>query len=641
MNQIKNLLNKTFCFDIDGVICSTNCDYNDAIPNQKIIDDNTAQMPPISEGTFSTYPAEGGILGYVTGEPLLEQIEQSFGTLIPGTKYRFALTPNSGFGGDGYDRNTVIKSYTVPLPLEPPKVVVAITGSSSSTAAVGNTFGWSLPDYLKSIYFAEGLLNIDSTGSGNTGSGSTGSGSTGSGATGSGTTVIPNNPKNDDSIGLVDNTVKDLAEYANRQGLDIDTPRGVLLVPGPLTLKKNNNYNVVYKEFPSVNSTLPSSDNDPVYNTFGTTLFFSDKEKNPNQRGGFGFYFDDSKQNGYFLQIRTTVDAVTNTAPKEVAFFKVISGQLYPLSDSQGIDLNRIAGIYRGQTYKIDIKVKSAQTYVEIVAYINGFQIKALDTAAPNNTIIIPSKKIAGFSYAQTNTYLDYVYARGINVDQWANTDTVYGVYNGSFSKNILDTSFGSNILNSQSQEPNEFALEEFGTMAREIRKVKVRYNSRPGNPVYVSTGLSKLAQVLATKLTSFGAEIYVLNNSSAFIPLEDGNENSFFVLGNTISKTGEYEQSSTKLSEFTVEEPIVFASNWIQSLPEAAALETWIKENWSSKQITVTMKVFGNPFISVGDVIKVYHSYQSLDGSREFVVLTVDHQYDQGLETSIICRTL
>jgi histidinol phosphatase-like enzyme len=38
MNQMEKLLNKTFCFDIDGVICSTNCDYNDAIPNQKIID---------------------------------------------------------------------------------------------------------------------------------------------------------------------------------------------------------------------------------------------------------------------------------------------------------------------------------------------------------------------------------------------------------------------------------------------------------------------------------------------------------------------------------------------------------------------------------------------------------------------------
>ena len=558
------------------------------------------------------------------------------GDLTPGAKYEIAVKGFNQINGGGSIGPFLWKTITVPLPLEPPKVVTTITGSQSATAATSNTFGWSLPDYLKADYNKEGIINIDSTGSGNTGSGNTGSGSTGSGST-----VIPNNPKNDDSIGLVDNTVKNLAEYADRQGLDIDTPRGVLLVPGPLTLKKNNNYNVVYKEFPSVNSTLPSSDNDPVYNTFGTTLFFSDKEKNPNQRGGFGFYFDDAKQNGYFLQIRTTVDAVTNTAPKEVAFFKVISGQLYPLSDSQGIDLNRIAGIYRGQTYKIDIKVKSAQTYVEIVAYINGFQIKALDTAASNNTIIIPSKQIAAFSYAQTNTYLDYVYAKGISVDDWVKADSTYGVYNGAFSKNILDTSFGSNILNTQDLEPSDFALEEFGTMAREIRKIKVRYNSRPGNPVYVSTGLSKLAQVIASKLTSFGAEIYVFNNSSAFIPLEDGNENSFFVLGNTISKTGEYEQSSTKLSEFTVEEPIVFASNWIQSLPEAAALETWIKENWSSKQITVTMKVFGNPFISVGDVIKVYHSYQSLDGSREFVVLTVDHQYDQGLETSIICRTL
>jgi hypothetical protein len=214
-----------------------------------------------------------------------------------------------------------------------------------------------------------------------------------------------------------------------------------------------------------VDSTLPATDSDPVYNTFGTTLFFSDKDKNPNQRGGFGFYFDDLKQDGYFLQIRTTVDAVKSTAPKEVSFFKVVNGQTYLLSDSQGVDLDRIAGIYRGQTYKIDIKVKSAKTYVEIVAYINGFQIRALDTASATNTIINPSKNIAAFSYAKTNSYLDYVYAKKISVDNFTDLETVYGVHNGSFSKNILDTSFGSNILNSQSLEPNDFALEEFGTM--------------------------------------------------------------------------------------------------------------------------------------------------------------------------------
>ena len=551
--------------------------------------------------------------------------------LLPGKSYKILVRGFAAINQGGNFGNSVEKIIFMPVQLEPAKVVTTVTGSSSETIAVSNTFGWSLPDYLKGRLPTEDVPTINPTGSGNTGTGTV-----------STPVVVPLNPKNDDSIGLVDSTVKDLVAYAARQGLDTNTPRGVLLVPGPMTLSRENaNYNVVYKEFPSVNSTLPPSDLDPVYNTFGTTLFFSDQEKNPNQRGGFGFYCDNFGKNGYFLQIRTTVDAVSNTAPKEVSFFKVVDGEPYPLSDSQGIDLNRIAGIYRGQTYKIDIKVKSTKTYVEIVAYINGFAITARDFTTPKNIIINPSKTVAGFSYAQTNTYLDYVYARGINVDQWRDKNSLYGVYNGSFSKNILDTSFGSNILNTEDLEPSDFALEEFGTMAREIRKVNARYNSRPGNPVYVSTGLSKLAEVIATKLTSFGAEIYVFNNSSTFIPLEDGDENSFFVLGNTISKTGEYEQSSTKLSEFTVEEPIVFASKWIQSLPEAAALETWIKENWSSKQITVAMKVFGNPFISVGDVIKVYHSYQSLDGSREFVVLTVDHQYDQGLETSIICRTL
>jgi len=577
---------------------------------------------------------------FLSGSPTVNSNSSTISItgLLPGKSYKISVQGFSAINQGGNFGNSVQRIVFMPVQLEPAKVVTTITGSTATATATSNTFGWSLPDYLKADYGFIKLPSLNATGSGDTGSGTSNGVVPG---TNSGTIVIPTNPKNDDSIGLVDSTITSIADYAKSQGLDENTPRGVLLVPGPLSLKVNNNYNVVYKTFPSVDSTLPATDNDPIYNTFGTTLFFSDQDKNPNQRGGFGFYFDDLKQDGYFLQIRTTVDAVRSTAPKEVSFFKVVNGQTYPLSDSQGIDLDRIAGIYRGQTYKIDIKVKSAKTYVEIVAYINGFQIRALDTASATNTIINPSKNIAAFSYAKTNSYLDYVYAKKIAVDNFTDLETVYGVYNGSFSKNILDTSFGSNILNSQSLEPNDFALEEFGTMAREIRKVKVRYNSRPGNPVYVSTGLSKLAQVLATKLTSFGAEIYVFNNSSVFIPLEDGDENSFFVLGNTISKTGEYEQSSTKLSEFTVEEPIVFASNWIQSLPEAAALETWIKDNWSSKQITVSMKVFGNPFIAVGDVIKIYHSYQSLDGSREFVVLTVDHQYDQGLETSIICRTL
>lgn len=38
LNQMEKYINKTYCFDIDGVICSTNCKYEDAIPNKNIIE---------------------------------------------------------------------------------------------------------------------------------------------------------------------------------------------------------------------------------------------------------------------------------------------------------------------------------------------------------------------------------------------------------------------------------------------------------------------------------------------------------------------------------------------------------------------------------------------------------------------------
>ena len=62
---------------------------------------------------------------------------------------------------------------------------------------------------------------------------------------------------------------------------------------------------------------------------------------------------------------------------------------------------------------------------------------------------------------------------------------------------------------------------------------------------------------------------------------------------------------------------------------------------------MTVEMTVFGNPFLEVGDLIEINHSYQSLSAQsgntnyRKFVVLGIDHNYESGLETQIRCRTL
>lgn len=461
--------------------------------------------------------------------------------------------------------------------------------------------------------------------------------------------VDKENGKVDPIVGITDKTTSAVVDedLAAVNGLNVGVARGVLLVAGPTNLASSATKQISYKSFNSIDITSPTEEA-PVYNSFGTALFFDDKDQSPSQRGGFGFFYDKTKISGYFMQIQTTVDSVRATTPKEISFFKLINGQYFSLSDSQTIDLDQVTGVYPGQMYKVDLKVKSTPSKVEITAYINGFKITVTDNANLNNPLLYPTNTISAYAHLKTKMYLDYVYANKISSIQYNDSDSVYGLYNGAFSKNILNTSFGETILNTQGYAaPAEAAIEEFGTVARELRKIKIRYNNRPGKPVYVSTGINKLAQVIASKLTSFGAEIYVLNNSSAFIPLEDGDTNSFFVLGTTISKTGEYEESSTKLSEFTVEEPLVFASNWIQSQQEAKSLESWIKTNWASKQMTVEMSVFGNPFLEVGDLITINYPYQSLSAEPEnenyrvFVVLGIDHKYEAGLETQITCRTL
>jgi len=52
-------------------------------------------------------------------------------------------------------------------------------------------------------------------------------------------------------------------------------------------------------------------------------------------------------------------------------------------------------------------------------------------------------------------------------------------------------------------------------------------------------------------------------------------------------------------------------------------------------------MKVFGNPLISVGDIITVDYSYQGFTSTQKIIVVKVSQRYQGGLETEIVGRTL
>jgi hypothetical protein len=52
-------------------------------------------------------------------------------------------------------------------------------------------------------------------------------------------------------------------------------------------------------------------------------------------------------------------------------------------------------------------------------------------------------------------------------------------------------------------------------------------------------------------------------------------------------------------------------------------------------------MSIFGNPLISIGDIVSIKYTYQGLAGTENFIVVSVKHNYSDGLQTDIVCRAL
>jgi hypothetical protein len=134
---------------------------------------------------------------------------------------------------------------------------------------------------------------------------------------------------------------------------------------------------------------------------------------------------------------------------------------------------------------------------------------------------------------------------------------------------------------------------------------------------------------------------VYLINNAGTWVPLDDSSLHSFSVIGNYVVTSGQHEYTDTTVNEYSNPEPVIFQSTWIQKEDDAKAISKWIKDLWSKQQVVVNLQVFGNPLISVGDIITINYPANNFDGTQKFVVMNVNSSFNQGLETSITARTL
>jgi hypothetical protein len=380
------------------------------------------------------------------------------------------------------------------------------------------------------------------------------------------------------------------------------------------------------------------------YFSFGTSVFFSSNLDKVQGAGGIGFFTSNSGMTGYFILVQTTAN-LADDADKEIQIWKLVNGKKVKLNDSQsGTNGKALSGILGGISYKIDVNVITTSTKRVIDVYINNFKITATDTTKTGSTlpseIVLPkTSQIALFANTGSASF-DYIYANPLTQKQYE-AGILQNLYTGKYGTKTLDFLYGDKIV-SNSISPDQISfLEDFGTVAREIKKLKIKYQDRPGYPLFTSTGINRFAQVLGQRLTSFGAELYVINNSGTFVPLDDQSLYSFSIIGNNIVTTGQHEYVSNTVSENTIIEPAVFEASWIQSESDAKNLTKWIEAQWSKQQSVVDLEIFSNPLISVGDIISINYPDNNLSGTEKFVVTNVRNSFDGGISTNITARSI
>jgi hypothetical protein len=380
-------------------------------------------------------------------------------------------------------------------------------------------------------------------------------------------------------------------------------------------------------------------------------MFFDSQLSSPEQVGGIGFCLDQTGKNVYYVIIRTTAFAGLQ---KDILLVRVKDNKLTVLKDSQQTTPKTLSGIYAGSSYNIDALVKrepvsGGEFKNTITVFINGFKLTATDSGTDSVDLYIPPTAITknvGLHCGQGVVYFEYLYAKSIEESEYKKESSEPSYqYNGIFSDDTVSMLYGDIIYNDGGTTVDQSgSIIEFGTIAREIRKVKDSYDEdRPAIPIRFRTGFNKYATMLDSRLQPFSSEAYVLNNTSSSIILHDNNYTSFYLLGNAIMRSpGVIDYDTDQSNDSKPKESVIFDSSWIQSEEDAKSLAEWIKSNALNKGSFIDLRVFGNPLLSAGDIISINYPILGMSQtSVKYIITRCSLEYSGGVSTSIACRAI
>lgn len=344
----------------------------------------------------------------------------------------------------------------------------------------------------------------------------------------------------------------------------------------------------------------------------------------------------------------------------EISFYKRDSNgnmKRYGPNGGKGVRYNVAKDVW----YDIDVAITTVLGGRVFAIFINGQLL--FQATVPSAEILPDTGRYGVFARANNSANFEYLYSTYGTEVPIPDEATIFDRITGGYQSNQAIDEFGYRWRDSTPLSSNisqqvivdrysKFAMDEFGAVVHEVREFDVKFSKAPVQ--HSRLYFSNEAQIICPQYVgdSFSAQ-FILGNryrQNAVVSGEDtltfgadaAVDQRLMIYGRTV--TQDDEQTVTVKDDIGVrrrgEVSVDISSPWIQSKAAAQAIADWIKFHWSTGADEVSVDIFGNPFLQLGDVVSVNHPQRNMAAStHKYFVVGIKQSYSQGLQTSLTLR--
>lgn len=338
---------------------------------------------------------------------------------------------------------------------------------------------------------------------------------------------------------------------------------------------------------------------------------------------------------------------------------KVASVGAFTTTDT-AIEIIKADDVPTDPVFELDILIRKYNKKIEYTVLYGGQKLFSVNEKI-EKAINVNSDNIFLFVRNDSQAIYEYVMASarpyGVGSKKENNWFKSYKYFNNQMEKGVIPVN--KQFLFVDKTKGIKFYFNDFARLAREVKEYDIRFTA----PAFVSSllDISKVNPKYFIKnyeATSFGAKLTVVNSAGGAITLGKSSNLPLFIVGIAAEEINTGQVTLKDIHDLTQDDrkrvtereknialygsqTFNLDSQYIQSIYHAKNIMRWVARKCGRPRIKLSLEVFANPLLEVGDKVKVFDKSRGYNettfGPKTFVISSISHSINSGGPTMSI----